>query len=71
MLQNRLSLCEFKNLSDAASEISGRMSLLDSAQLDKIDVKLGSILSKMDTLADKKGGPEMVEQEKKVRSTLI
>lgn len=40
--------------------------MLDSNQLDKIDGRLSAVLAKMDALADKKGGQEIMEQEKKV-----
>ncbi|KAK6620293.1 hypothetical protein RUM44_006694 [Polyplax serrata] len=63
---NRLALSEFKSISEAAREISAKVNLLDSSQVDKIDGRLGAVLAKMDAIADKKGGQESVEQERKI-----
>lgn len=63
---NRLQLSEFKNLCDAASEISARVGLLDPGQLDRLEAKLSGVVSKMDSISEKRGGQEFIENEKKV-----
>ena len=66
ILQNRLQLSEFTNVSEATKEISARVNLLDTNKLDKIEGRLGAVLAKMDALAEKKGGQGTLDQEKKV-----
>ncbi|KAL0268267.1 UNVERIFIED_CONTAM: hypothetical protein PYX00_010278 [Menopon gallinae] len=63
---NRLQLSEFKNLSEAAHKISAQINLLDAVQIERIDSKLAALIAKMDSIAEKRGGQELIEKEKKI-----
>lgn len=65
-LQNRLQLSEFKSLCEAAYEINTRINMLDASFFERIDSKLAALITKLDTIAEKRGGQELLEKEKKV-----
>lgn len=64
---SRLMLATGRNtLMEAAQVLSSRVSMLQSPQLDQIDMRLGFIGSKMDSIITQQGGAQAAEKDQKV-----
>ncbi|XP_074598832.1 dynactin subunit 2 [Brevipalpus obovatus] len=55
-----------KNLSDAVRSISARMSQLDATSIDQVDQRVGSLIRKLNQLAEKKSIMEEAQDKKKI-----
>lgn len=68
---SRLMLATGRNtLMEAAQVISSRASLLQPAQLDQIEIRLGFIASKLDLIVTQQGGAHAAEKDQKVLSNI-
>ncbi|XP_026463247.1 dynactin subunit 2-like [Ctenocephalides felis] len=64
---SRLMLATGRNtLMEAAQVLSSRVSMLQSPQLDQIDMRLGFIGSKMDSIITQQGGAQAAEKDQKI-----
>jgi len=60
-------LTDLKSVVEGIEELTARTNLLNLATIDSIDTKLAGLISKMDSLSEKRGGPQQIELESKVR----
>ena len=55
----------------AVAVVNSKLSLLEPANLEQVDVRLHSVIQKLTTIAEKKGGQEDGEKQNKVSTWYI
>lgn len=58
-------------MQEGIASLSAKVNVLDLNSIEAIDQKLGSLVSKMDAVVEKRGGPQQAEIETKVNELYV